>query len=491
MMKKMTVPSGKTILSTAASAAATAVVIRSLYREFLPNEFHNFLHDKFSWIFSSISSWITIIIDESEGLHQNQLFNAAEIYLGTKICPSTQRFRAAIPANQTNIILSMDKNQEVFDVFDGLQFRWKKINKKVESKSIMYDDDSGRSGNKMEISHFELSFHKKLKDMVFKSYLPHIVSQSHKFKEENKTLKIHTLKYNRRYGGSGKPWVSVNLDHPSTFETLAMNIEMKNMIIEDLQMFVRRKDFYKRVGKAWKRGYLLYGPPGTGKSSLIAAMANYLKFDIYDLELTDLSCNSDLRKLLIATANRSILVVEDIDCSLDLENRKGQKAENQNSNQGQEITLSGLLNFIDGLWSSCGDERIIIFTTNHKEHLDPALLRPGRMDVHIHMSYCTPCGFRMLASNYLRISEHTLFTEVEQLLPTAKASPAEVGEQLMKTEDPETALRLLVEFLKVKEEENNVKAISQEKESEEGEIIEKDEDGAKSEENNVGHEIKV
>ncbi|KAJ6367141.1 hypothetical protein OIU77_003506 [Salix suchowensis] len=52
--------------------------------------------------------------------------------------------------------------------------------------------------------------------------------------------------------------------------------------------------------------------------------------------------------------------------------------------------LSGLLNFIDGLWSSCGDERIIVFTTGHKENPDPALLRPGRMDMHIHMSYCTP-----------------------------------------------------------------------------------------------------
>lgn len=56
----------------------------------------------------------------------------------------------------------------------------------------------------------------------------------------------------------------------------------------------------------------------TEKSSLIVAMANYLKFDIYDLELTYLKRNSELRKLLIATANRSILVVEDIDCNIEL-----------------------------------------------------------------------------------------------------------------------------------------------------------------------------
>jgi ATP-dependent 26S proteasome regulatory subunit len=43
------------------------------------------------------------------------------------------------------------------------------------------------------------------------------------------------------------------------------------------------------------------------------------------------------------------------------------------------VTLSGLLNFTDGLWSFCGEERIIVFTTNHVEGIDPSLLRPGRM----------------------------------------------------------------------------------------------------------------
>ncbi|KAJ4828175.1 hypothetical protein Tsubulata_025052, partial [Turnera subulata] len=116
---------------------------------------------------------------------------------------------------------------------------------------------------------------------------------------------------------------------------------------------------------------------GTGKSSLIAARDNYLNFDIYDLELTKIRTNSELRWLLVSTGNKSILMVE-------------------------EVTLSGFLNFIDGLWSSCGYERIIVFTTSHKEKLDTHLLRAGRMDMHIHLSYCN-LGFKMLASNYLGI----------------------------------------------------------------------------------------
>ncbi|KAJ4833710.1 Protein HYPER-SENSITIVITY-RELATED 4 [Turnera subulata] len=81
-----------------------------------------------------------------------------------------------------------------------------------------------------------------------------------------------------------------------------------------------------------------------------------------------------------------------------------------------QVTLSGFLNFIDGLWSSCGDERIIVFTSNHKEKIGTALLSADRMDMHIHLSYCTPCGFKMLASNYLGIEEHPFFSEAEELL---------------------------------------------------------------------------
>jgi SpoVK/Ycf46/Vps4 family AAA+-type ATPase len=115
------------------------------------------------------------------------------------------------------------------------------------------------------------------------------------------------------------------------------------------------------------------------------------------------------------------------------------------------LTLSGLLNFIDGLWSSCGDERIIVFTTNHKDRLDPALLRPGRMDMHIHMSYCTSHGFKQLASTYLGIrGHHHLFGEIEDLLESVNVTPAQVAEELMKSEHADIALQELIKLLKRK-----------------------------------------
>ncbi|KAH8483242.1 hypothetical protein H0E87_027862 [Populus deltoides] len=63
---------------------------------------------------------------------------------------------------------------------------------------------------------------------------------------------------------------------------------------------------------------------------MVAAMANFLGYDVYDLELTTVKDNSDLRKLLIETTGKSIIVIEDIDCSLDLTGQRKKKEKDEN-----------------------------------------------------------------------------------------------------------------------------------------------------------------
>lgn len=103
-----------------------------------------------------------------------------------------------------------------------------------------------------------------------------MLAKSKSMIDKERTLKLCTLA--SRFNGVNVYWDTINLEHPSTFDTLAMDPSSKTSIMEDLDRFVRRREFYRKVGRAWKRGYLLYGPPGTGKSSLIAAMANYLRY---------------------------------------------------------------------------------------------------------------------------------------------------------------------------------------------------------------------
>ena len=304
-----------TLFSAYASFAASMMMIRSMANEVIPPELRSYLNSAFHYLFNPLSSTLTLVIDEYCGMARNQVFDSAEIYLRTKISPTTDRLRVSKSSRQKHFAVAIEKSEKVVDRFDNVQLKWN------------YVCPEPNNGHAIEKRCFELTFNKKFKDKVFESYLPYILVRANSIKQEEKVVKL----YNRECpfsdeegSGGGGMWGSINLEHPATFDTLAMDPELKKSIISDLDRFLRRKEFYKRVGRAWKRGYLLYGPPGTGKSSLIAAMANYLKFDIYDLELTSIYSNSDLRRIWLSTTNRSILVIEDIDCSVEMNDRQNQ-----------------------------------------------------------------------------------------------------------------------------------------------------------------------
>ncbi|ONH97029.1 hypothetical protein PRUPE_7G165500 [Prunus persica] len=458
-----------TLFSAYASFAASMMLVRSMADQLIPRQLHSYIYSSLSYLFTPLSPHLTLIIDEHSGMTRNQVYDAAELYLRTKISPLTERLRVSKTPRKKTISISIDQGQQVNDTFDNVKLTWRYVcssDQRSESQNHSLRSHNNNNNQSSEKRCFELTFHKKHKDKVVDFYLPHVFAQANAIKQKEKVVKLYTRDPclgDDENGMGSSIWGSVNLEHPATFETMAMEPELKRAIVEDMDRFVKRREFYKKVGKAWKRGYLLYGPPGTGKSSLIAAMANYLKFDVYDLELTSIHSNYDLRRILLSTTNRSILVIEDIDCSLEMHDRQFDEQQHfvhqQQSNN--RLTLSGLLNFIDGLWSSCGDERIIVFTTNHKDRLDPALLRPGRMDIHIHMSYCTTSGFRILGSNYLGFHgdnhHHRLWGEIEGLIESAKVTPAEVAEELMKSDDVDVdvALDRLANFLKHNKVEND------------------------------------
>ncbi|PIA48329.1 hypothetical protein AQUCO_01400733v1, partial [Aquilegia coerulea] len=414
------------MLSAAGPYIAMAMLIQPYLNELFPSAAGGFHYkglvvSSLKKFLTRFSSQMTMVIEEFNDLTTNQIYSAAERYFHSKSLTSTHRFRISKDEHHQSYGISTEIEEEIVDVFEGIQFKWKFMN---GSHILQAGPKRNSSQGRSEDECFGRSFHKKHKEKVLNSYLPYTLNMS-KALEIKKTRVVKLFRTRNMHGsyGGGGAWCCINLDHPATFDKLAMDEALKRMIIDDLDRFVKRKEFYRRVSRAWKCGYLLYGPPGTGKSRLIAAMANYLNFDIYDLELTDLRSNWDLRRLLLSTGNRSILVLEDIDCSFEFKNSRQLLPGNFDLPPGvhkiiapQQLTLSGMLNCIDGLWSSTGDERIIVFTTNNKDMLDPALLRPGRMDVHIHMSFCTPSGFRLLAYNYLMVSDHPIFREIEQLL---------------------------------------------------------------------------
>lgn len=450
MFSLNSLPSTSSVLSAYSTFATSAVLVRTVLHEvqgvtslLIPQQLQDKIFSKIGSLFGNLSSQMSITIPDHDGIAPNEMFEACETHLRANISPSVHRLRVVKKPRAKKLSVTINDGETIPDTFGGIDLVWRLNCSETEKTS--YDYDGYFSSEKVERRSFELFFNKRYRDEVLGSYLPSVLERSRAINEENKVIKLYAV---------GNWFADVNLEHPSTFDTLAMDPAVKKELMHDLDRFVRRRTFYKRVGKAWKRGYLLYGPPGTGKSSLVAAMANYLKFHIYDLDLSSLRrdyANYDFRKFLVSTKNGSILVIEDIDCSVESQNRE---ADQSGGCHGEsQLTLSELLNFIDGLWSSCGDERIIVFTTNHKERLDPALLRPGRMDMHIHMSYCTPGGFRTLASNYLGLKDHDRFREIDKLITEVEVTPAEIAEELMKSEGIDIALAGLIAFLEKKKKE--------------------------------------
>ncbi|WFD25878.1 Complex III assembly protein translocase and chaperone [Malassezia nana] len=152
----------------------------------------------------------------------------------------------------------------------------------------------------------------------------------------------------------------------------------KDEIVHDLTRFLTRNAWYTKRGIPYRRGYLLHGAPGSGKTSFITALAGHLGFHICLLNLAERGMTDDkLTHLLSNAPERSILLLEDIDAAF--LGRNTHAPERHADGYQPNVTFSGLLNALDGVAS--GESRIIFMTTNHLERLDPALIRPGRVDV--------------------------------------------------------------------------------------------------------------
>ncbi|KAL9098825.1 MAG: hypothetical protein Q9163_005580 [Psora crenata] len=224
------------------------------------------------------------------------------------------------------------------------------------------------------------------------------------------TVRRPLPKGQRSMGGVG--WMRAAVRPSRPMDTVVLDGELKDRVIRDINDYLHPAVhvWYSEKGIPYRRGYLLHGPPGTGKSSFAWALAGVFGLDIYCLSLVDPTLTEDEVGILFTTLPlRCIVLLEDID-SAGLGKRQEEtdvaKTETEASNIGVEITrafesvqknndkkdkkgisLSGLLNAIDGVASQEG--RVLIMTTNFPENLDEALIRPGRIDSDVAFTYAT------------------------------------------------------------------------------------------------------
>ncbi|CAK4491479.1 unnamed protein product [Aphanomyces euteiches] len=177
-------------------------------------------------------------------------------------------------------------------------------------------------------------------------------------------------------------WRDAQKARARPIESVILPRATKAKLIDDLDDFVSddTKAFYAHHGIPYKRSYLFYGVPGTGKTSLIQAMGGQYERNLYFLQPTHPKMTDDsLRAAIEKVPRKSIIVLEDIDALFDKDRRK--KVEQS------PLTFSGLLNALDGVGSP--DGHIFVLTTNFRDQLDDALIRNGRVDVHVAFEHTT------------------------------------------------------------------------------------------------------
>ena len=284
----------------------------------------------------------------------------------------------------------------------------------------------------------------------------------------------------------------------------------KKLLLDKINFFINNKDFYEYEGHPYTFGIGLHGEPGTGKTSIIKCIANKLNRHLIVIPLSKIKTQNEFNEYFFENYysrennkkigfDEKIIVFEDIDCmsnivkkrelfkkksldknitndnsdnsdnndnndnnsnlekSLSLQNKLLNKIAKKvdeeheesivvdfNKNEKDKITLSFILNIIDGIRETPG--RILIITSNDYNSLDPALIRPGRIDITLELKNASIDVIKEMYTHYYK----DIFPEdLEDLLINNIISPAKIVNMRLQSDSKEHFLNILLKEMKL------------------------------------------
>jgi len=293
-------------------------------------------------------------------------------------------------------------------------------------------------------------------------------------------------------------WSEYPFDSTRTFSN--MFFENQTQILDKIRFFMDNRDWYYEMGIPYSLGIGLHGPPGTGKTSFFKCLANMTDRHLIVLSLKLIKTKRQLddfffedrynsnNKTQSIGFDKKIIIIEDIDCLGEIVWKRENKTDKRGTNIGKKlnlnslsptasvnvadviqtfveaseeqnklltaatksteddpITLDDILNLWDGLKETPG--RILGISSNHYDMLDPALIRPGRIDITLKLDNATHNIIREMYKRYYNsaIDERKLKKVAEKFY-----SPAEIINcYIMNKDNPTEFMKTLMRNKKI------------------------------------------
>ena len=359
----------------------------------------------------------------------------------------------------------------------------------------MEKENRGQDKSEVKIDKITIqiySYHYSMSELI--QYVDRITNEYIlKIKKERKNKKfIYQLEKTKCDESVFECWSEFPFESSRNFRNLFFS--GKQQIVNKIHFFLENREWYESKGIPYTLGIGLYGPPGTGKTSFIKALANETGRHLVILSTKLLKTRRDLNRFYFEmryntlnekdqiSFDKKIIVFEDIDCIGEMvlnraevsasgsggvgvgsgngvggiaketalvvdkilktmdKQESGPLVSSVMNKEEEPITLDDLLNLWDGIRETPG--RILVITSNHYDKLDPALIRPGRIDITHEMSNSS---HQNIADIFLNLFGHEMDTELLGGVCENFYSPADLVNLYISHKNEDDYLRRLLE----------------------------------------------